>query len=738
MTDDLLASLNEPQRRAVLHEKTPLLILAGAGSGKTRTLTHRIAWLMRERGVSYRSILAVTFTNKAANEMKERLRQMLGEDAATPLVSTFHAFGARLLRREIANIGISPDFTIYDDADQQRLLKECLRRLNIGEQTLKPRAAASAIDGFKNEGLEPQDVPANTLQERQMAQIYGLYQEQLRQANALDFGDLLLTTVKLLARFPEIADAYRERYTHLLVDEFQDTNRAQYQLIKLLYAPTTELCVVGDDDQSIYSWRGARVDNILRFDRDFPGAEIIRLEQNYRSTQTILTAAGAMIAHNRGRKGKTLWTQNPQGDPVEVHTLPDDLEEARFVASSVAQRCEAGVSFNDMAVLFRTNAQSRALEEAFNRDRIPYRVIGGIRFFARQEIKDALAYLRILLNPGDIVSLTRIINLPARGIGPATLQRIAETAESGGTNSINAIRNLLAEGSVRGTARNGLSSFLSLYDKYAGLLGERPFPELAAQMLDESGYLPALKSTRDAETADRLRNLEELHSGMEEHAAAGGTLSSYLEQTALQTDAATDEENGSGRVSLMTLHAAKGLEFPVVFITGMEEGLLPLLHGYGPENVKEIEEERRLCYVGMTRAREHLTLTRANRRRVYNDFVSNPPSRFLGEIPEEFRAEQRPRRRAHNLAALFETPMAESPPAAPAAEPAREDVPEIEVLPDPQEWQLRPGCRVRHPQFGIGVVLKLEGSGARAKAFVRFDSVGMKKLMVNFAGLTPA
>ncbi|MBN1141663.1 MAG: UvrD-helicase domain-containing protein, partial [Deltaproteobacteria bacterium] len=594
---DLLTALNPPQRRAVLHQGGPLLILAGAGSGKTRTLTHRIAWLIRERKVAPWRILAVTFTNRAANEMKKRLQNLLGE-GELPWVNTFHAACGRILRREIGPLGFSSDFSIYDDADQQRLLKDCLKQLDIAEKILKPRAAAAAIDGFKNEGLWPAEIPVGDYSGRLLSRVYSRYQERLKEANALDFGDLLLMVVKLLETRPEIAARYRERFTHLLVDEFQDTNRIQYRLIRLLHTPQTELCVVGDDDQSIYSWRGARIENILKFDLDFSGAEVIRLEQNYRSTKTILAASGEMISHNRGRKGKTLWTENPDGEAIGVYVLPDDFEEARFVAAEIDRLRKAGRSPRDMAVFFRTNAQSRSLEEALLRADIPYQVVGGIKFFARQEIKDVLAYLRVLVNPKDHLSLLRILNVPPRGIGAVTVQRITDLAEDAG-GFLPACRQVLAEGLLKGAAARGLETFLTLIDKYAGLRERLPFPQLTAELIKESGYEAMLREEKTSEAQDRLQNLQELLHGMEEHLSANGTLASYLEQVALASDL-DSWDSSQGRVSLMTLHSAKGLEFLFVFMTGMEEGLFP--HSRSADNGAEIEEERRLCYVGMTRA----------------------------------------------------------------------------------------------------------------------------------------
>ncbi|NLC71143.1 MAG: UvrD-helicase domain-containing protein [Desulfuromonadaceae bacterium] len=731
---DLLAGLNPPQRQAVVHQGGPLLVLAGAGSGKTRTLTHRIAWLIRERQVDPYRILAVTFTNKAAKEMKERLQRLLKTDHQ-PWVSTFHATCVRILRREIGILGFTADFTIYDDADQQRLLKDCLKHLDIDEKSLKPRAAGAAIDGFKNEGLWPGDISVDDYYGRLIFRVYSHYQERLKQANALDFGDLILMVVKLFEDHPEIAERYRERFRHLLVDEFQDTNRIQYRLIQLLCTPRTELCVVGDDDQSIYSWRGAKIENILKFDSDFSGAEVIRLEQNYRSTKTILDASGEMIARNRGRKGKTLWTENPAGEAIRLRVLPDDLEEARFVAAEIGRLLQQGRSPREAAVFFRTNAQSRSLEEAMMRENIPYQVVGGIKFFARMEIKDILAYLRVLVNPSDTLSVLRVLNVPARGIGAVTIQRVSDLAERCG-GFLPACREALTQGLLKGGAGRGMEGFLALIDKYSQLRDRLPFPQLTAELIEESGYGPMLREEKTAEGKDRLQNLQELLLGMEEHLAEQGTLSTYLEQVALVSDLDSLDDS-QGRVSLMTFHSAKGLEFPFVFMTGMEEGLFP--HSRATEANREIEEERRLCYVGMTRAMERLTLTRAERRRIYGDFQFNPASRFLREIPphlleERYHVPSHRSAESHNLAALLdphpETAGSESPPAS---------LPdEVEVVPEVEGGEPSLGSRVHHPKFGVGIVRRLEGHGDQRKVTVQFYGVGLKKLLLRFAGLTPA
>ena len=729
---DLLTDLNPAQRQAVVHGDGPLLILAGAGSGKTRTLTHRIAWLIREFGVAPMEILAVTFTNKAAGEMRERLEKLLGSVEGL-WVSTFHSACVRILRREMGRVGFTAQFTIYDDGDQERLLKTVLQELNIAEQTLKPRAAAAAIDNAKNRGWWPEDLPTDDYGAETIVKVYARYQEKLKQANALDFGDLLLWTVRLLETNAEVRRRWQGRFRHILVDEFQDTNQVQYRLIRLLAGGHRNLCVVGDDDQSIYRWRGAEVGNILNFELDFSGCITIRLEQNYRSTKTILAAAGGVVAKNLDRKGKTLWTENPQGDPVSRETLGDDLEEARFVAGEIVRQRRAGRKLRDMAVFYRTNAQSRAFEEALVRDKLPYVMIGGLKFFSRMEVKDILAYLRLLVNPADSVAARRVINVPPRGIGTVTVEKIA-TLETEAGGLLPACRLAVERGLLSGAAAGRVATFVALMDDFRRRLDDEiPYAELAADVIEATGYGAMLREERTEEARDRLRNLEELLAGMEEHAAQEPTLAGYLEQIALVTDLDSFDPS-LDRVSLMTLHAAKGLEFPVVFMTGLEEGLFPLSRsGNGDE---ELEEERRLCYVGMTRAMEKLYLTHARRRRVYGDYQFNPPSRFLSEIPphllEGAAAVTVHRPAGHNLASLFERTDPDLGDESPFL-----DDDEVRQVPEADEG-LRLGMNVRHAMFGTGVVRRIEGKGDQQKVIVFFHRVGPKKLLVKFAGLEPA
>ncbi len=738
MMNELLRDLNPEQREAVTHAGGPLLILAGAGSGKTRTLIHRIAWLICEQGIAPWQVLAVTFTNKAAGEMRERLAKLLPE-TEPPWVATFHSSCVRILRQEISALGYARGFIIYDDQDQQRLLRQVLAELGISEKSLRPSAAARAIDQAKNRGQRPGALAGEGEQDP-IAEIYRRYQQRLKQANALDFGDLLLLTLQLFEEHPAVLQRWQGRFRHILVDEFQDTNSIQYRLIDLLARPHGNLCVVGDDDQSIYAWRGAEIGNILNFERDYAGTKTIRLEQNYRSSSTILQAAGGVVEQNLSRKGKRLWTDNPQGEPVQIEPCADDLEEARFVAREIEKLRSMGHKLREIAVFYRTNAQSRPLEEALALARIPYVMFGGVKFFTRLEVKDALCYMRLLLNPADSVAARRVINVPARGIGKTTVEKIA-ALQGDDLSFLEACRRALDEGLLGAAASRKLRVFVDLIADFTQRLERLPYPQLTAELLEESGYLPALREEADGALTDgqrqeakgRLDNLEQLLVGMEEHRGHSRTLQDYLEEIALVTD--LDRHDASlDRATLMTLHAAKGLEFPVVFVTGLEDGLFPHSRSEG----EDVEEERRLCYVGMTRAMERLYLTHARRRRIYGSYQYNPPSRFLAEIPAELLAKSPKPATAtgHNLASLF-AGVNSAPLTAGLDEPSEDGFTEVEIVPEAEEG-LRIGMRVRHVKFGIGTLRRIEGSGESQKVIVYFKSAGAKKLLLRFAGLEPA
>ncbi|MDD2337632.1 MAG: UvrD-helicase domain-containing protein [Geobacteraceae bacterium] len=738
----LMHNLNPRQKEAVLHGEGPLLILAGAGSGKTRVIVHRIVHLIRKQGVSPRNILAVTFTNKAAAEMKERVEKLLA-GGEVPLISTFHSTCVRILRREIHHLGYAANFAIYDDKDAERLLKDIIREQNLDEKKFPPRMFSSAIDDCKNAGKGPEDLPSGDPVGDTIARVYAAYQERLRRCNALDFGDLILLTVRIFESYPEILAHYRERFQWILVDEYQDTNPIQYRLVRLLAGKRMNLCVVGDDDQSIYRWRGADIRNILDFEKDFPGVMVVKLEQNYRSTQTILTAAGKVVEKNRGRKGKTLWTENPSGDRIVHRRLDNEREEARFVSREIERHLNKGGAPADIAVFYRTNAQSRVLEDALMGVGVSYHMVGGMRFYERMEIKDILAYLKSLDNPADEVSLKRIINTPPRGIGGATFDKVADLAVSQNIPFIQALReastgNLLSKG-----PRTKLADFVALMDGFAALGDTLALPELAALTIKESGYDARLKEERTEEAKDRLDNLRELLAALDDFERTGEEkgLSSFLEQVALISDMGRGNRNRDS-VTLMTLHAAKGLEFPLVFMTGMEERLFP--HVRALDDPEQMEEERRLCYVGMTRAREQLYLTNARRRHFYGQEQFNSPSRFLEDIPKELLEVQgdsqagfgwgnSPTRSDRGAKNGWDEVVEYS--RTQVHNPAAESFPDNEVQVIPEGDEIFIGMRVRHAKFGPGTIRKIEGTGDNAKVIVWFESAGPKKLLLRFAGL---
>jgi DNA helicase-2/ATP-dependent DNA helicase PcrA len=731
----LIKNLNPPQLQAVQHGSGPLLILAGAGSGKTRVIVHRIAWLIHELGVRPWQILAVTFTNKAAGEMRERVEKLLG-GLETPQIATFHATCVRILRKEIGRLGFGSNFAIYDDKESERLLKEVIIEQNIDERKYPAKAFAAAIDDCKNAGSTPADLTTGDQMAERLVRVYTAYQERLKKCNALDFGDLLLYTVRLFEEFPEVLQHYRDKWQWLLVDEYQDTNPVQYRLIRLLAGERRNLCVVGDDDQSIYRWRGADIRNILDFERDFPGVTVVKLEQNYRSTSTILAAAGAVVARNRSRKAKTLWTENPAGEKIVYKRLEDERAEARFICQEAGRWLRKGGSLRDMAVFYRTNAQSRSVEDALVADGIPYHMIGGMRFYERMEVKDILAYLKVIDNPADEISIKRIINVPPRGIGHATVDRIGELAAARGMTFFAALQEA-AVGSSLGTGpRAKVAAFAAFIAEMRQRAAELPLAELAAIIMNDTGYTAKLKEERTTEAADRLANMEELLVAMEQFTKGSpeNSMSLFLEQVALVSDL---ERNDAGRDSatLMTLHAAKGLEFPLVFMIGMEEKLFP--HVRSLEDPEQMEEERRLCYVGMTRAQERLFMTNARRRRIFGQDQYNQPSRFIADIPAAHLEQDASGTAAsgwgalntgkdtvlpgHNLASVFA-----------AGETGTN---EIEMVPDDADDGVYIGMKVRHAKFGVGTVRKIEGDGDGQKIIVWFTSAGPKKLLVRFAGL---
>ncbi|MBU5635325.1 UvrD-helicase domain-containing protein [Geomonas sp. Red69] len=733
----LLHNLNPPQQEAVLHGEGPMLVLAGAGSGKTRVIVHRIAYLIHERGVPPWQILAVTFTNKAAGEMRERIKHMLGEGDA-PLVSTFHSTCARILRSDIKSLGYDSNFAIYDDKDCERLLKDCAAELNLDEKRYPVKLLGSAIDEFKNQGMSPFDVPADSPYQATLARVYRCYQERLKRCNAADFGDLLLLTVQLFEEHPEVLDKYLQRWRWIMVDEYQDTNPVQYRLVQLLAGARQNLCVVGDDDQSIYGWRGADIRNILEFEKDFPGVKVVKLEQNYRSTKTILDGAWHVVQKNRGRKPKRLWTDNPEGERIVYRTLPNEWEEGRTVCREVERFLAEGGDLSEVAVFYRTNAQSRVIEEALVGAQIPHHMVGGVRFYARLEVKDILAYLKVLDNPSDDVAVKRIINTPPRGIGNTTVQKISDFANEKGLPFYDAMLEGAYGPLLPAAARGKVAAFVNELEGYKSLSEKLPLSELTAAVINDSGYYARLKTQRTDEAQERIDNLQELVTAMQTYESGPGEhgLADFLERVALVSDLEHEGEGKKSSATLMTLHSAKGLEFQLVFMIGMEEKLFP--HVRALENPEQMEEERRLCYVGMTRAKKRLFLLNVRRRHIFGQEQMNAPARFIADIPRELLDSgdlwQRPEpsrdfsASSHNLAALFEDEI----------EPEFEDN-EVRMVPDDEDDSIWVGMKVRHAQFGPGTIRKIEGEGDNQKVIVWFNSLGgPKKLLVRFAGLERA
>jgi len=708
-TADLETLLNPPQLAAVRHGDGPVLVLAGAGSGKTRVLTYRIADLIRARGLAPAEILAVTFTNKAAGEMRERLGVLLGPALVRSLwIGTFHAVSSRILRLSGAPIGVPPRFVIYDTDDQRALVRESLRTLNVDERRFPPSAVLAEISRAKNELIDHVAFAsrAETFHQEVIGRLYAAYERRLAECGALDFDDLLVRVVQLFREHPTALAEYQSRFRHILVDEYQDTNHTQFVLVSLLARRHRNLCVVGDDDQAIYRWRGADVRNILEFERDYPEARIITLEQNYRSTKRILAAAAAVIGHNPHRHAKTLWTDNPEGDAVTLYEAFDGYDEARYVAEQIRARITAGGRAGEVAILYRTNAQSRQFEEMFLRLGIPYQIVGGVRFYERAEIKDILAYLRLAYNSQDVASLRRVLNVPRRGIGDATVRRLEAWARGEGVALWDAFRRA-GEAGVGPQVRRGIEEFVGIVDALSAFASGHTAHEVLERALDLTGYRGILEAEGTDEAYARVENLDELAAVAQEvEAMTGeGTLEAFLQHLALQTDVDTWEDRAD-RVTLMTLHSAKGLEFPVVALAGLEEGLFP--HARAIEQESDLEEERRLCYVGMTRARSRLLLTYARQRTTYGMSRPSLPSRFLAEIPPEFLVR----------AATSRTPTGDWP------EDDDRPVPTVAV-----------GDFVRHKTFGTGRVLEIDGDGPRAIITVRFNELGTKRLALGYAPL---
>jgi DNA helicase-2/ATP-dependent DNA helicase PcrA len=733
--DPILNPLNDAQRAAVSAPLVPVLVLAGAGSGKTRVLTHRIAWLIQVEHASPYSILAVTFTNKAAGEMRGRVEQLLGAPPGVLWIGTFHGIAHRLLRLHWREAGLAQGFQILDSDDQQRLVKRIIKANDLDESRWEPREVQWFINSNKDEGRRPKDLKAgNDPTRAQMIRLYNLYEEACARASVVDFAELLLRAYELWRDRPELLAHYRQRFRHVLVDEFQDTNSIQYAWLCLIAGPDGHPFAVGDDDQSIYRWRGARVENLQQFRSDYANAKLYRLEQNYRSTAAILAAANGLIAHNSGRLGKTLWTNGEPGQPVQLYAAFNERDEAEFVARRIADYVAAGHRRSDIAVLYRSNAQSRAFEEAFIGARIPYKVYGGLRFFERAEIKDALAYLRLLLNRDDDAAYERVVNLPTRGIGERTVETLRQEARAGGISLWQTAR-ARNEAQQGARAAGALRGFHELIDRLARETAGLALHEQIDHVLNESRLIehhgrekPSQDSGRGemARNEARLENLAELVSaartfGAESTDAELPPLEAFLAHAALESGE-RGSDAGADSVQMMTLHMAKGLEFMFVFLCGMEEGLFP--HNRCMTDLDALEEERRLCYVGMTRAMKHLYLTYAEQRRLHGMDTHPAPSRFIKEVPEDIVAEVRPR---VQISRSMGTHTRWEQPAAPA----------IRFRSEPTPPGMRLGARVRHGKFGEGVVLNVEGSGPHARVQVNFERQGTKWLMMQYANLEP-
>lgn len=755
--DTIFDQLNPMQRKAVEHLSGPLLVMAGAGSGKTKVLTCRIANLL-EHGVAPYRILAITFTNKAAAEMRERVDRLVGSSAKDIWLSTFHSFCAKLLRYEIDALdGYNKNFVIYDASDSKTLIKQCLKTMDLDEKQYPPNQIQGAISDAKNQMILPEAFAqmADNFHRQKIAEVYVNYQKGLRQNNALDFDDLLLLAVRLLQENEEVRTKYQKRFQYILVDEYQDTNGAQYQLTKLLAAGNRNLCVVGDADQSIYGWRGADIRNILNFEKDYPDAETIRLEQNYRSTKTILAAANAVIENNLNRKPKKLWTQNADGEAIVTYCAADERMEAAFIAQEIMRLHQSqDVSYGDVAILYRTNVQSRAIEEGFMKSGVPYTMVGGLKFYDRKEIRDLIAYLHVIYNPLDTLSLLRIINVPKRGLGGTSIARLNEYAETHGVSLFDVISSPDALAEIPGMtarARKPLEAFSVMMFDLLGQLDAVPLSEFIEKVLDATGYIHALESEDKPENQSRIENLKEFIGVAKdfENTNETSTLEDFLNHIALISDI-DDTDFADERVTLMTLHSAKGLEFPVVFMAGMEEGLFP--HSRTLMDDEELEEERRTCYVGITRAQKKLYMTYARQRMIFGNITSFPPSRFLSEIPAAYLEEagssraafgsrgytSKPAQSFSKAQSAYEilqsmTPQTpKAPPAAPAAPRAAGTIrPDMTIT-----W--RPGDKVRHGAWGIGTVISVEGSGEETMLKVAFPDRGVKGLMQKYAPICRA
>ncbi|WP_101845829.1 DNA helicase PcrA [Halobacillus sp. Marseille-P3879] len=730
----LVKGLNEQQRNAVTHTEGPLLIMAGAGSGKTRVLTHRIAYLLDERDVSPRNVLAITFTNKAAREMKQRVESLVGPEAEKIWMSTFHSMCVRILRRDIDRIGYDRNFSILDSSDQQSVIKQVLKELNLDPKKWDPRAMMGAISNAKNELITPEQYEreATNMHEEQIAQIYKGYQKKLRKNQSLDFDDLIMQTLTLFDRLPEVLEYYQRRFQYIHVDEYQDTNHAQYQLVKHLASRYKNLCVVGDSDQSIYRWRGADITNILSFEKDYPNARTILLEQNYRSTELILNAANKVIANNSGRKAKNLWTDNSGGTKIQYKEAGTEREEAFYVTDQIEDLVRSGrFQYKDVAILYRTNAQSRAIEETFVKSGVPYQMVGGTKFYDRKEIKDLLAYLRLIANPNDDLSYQRVVNEPKRGVGKTSLDKLQAYAAAQDISLYEAS----AEIDFVGVSAKAAKSIMNFYQMIRNWTQQQEFlsaTDMVNEVIEVTGYEDMLKNEKSLEAQSRLENIEEFKSVTKnfEEASEDKTLIAFLTDLALiaDIDSMNDEPGSDDTVTLMTLHSAKGLEFPVVFLIGMEENVFP--HTRSLMDDDEMEEERRLAYVGITRAERELYLTHAKMRTLYGRTNMNPVSRFIHEIPEDCLEGRAEKESLPFFNQKRETSMNAPTQPAPKKRAAKKE--KTTSGGEKVSWQ--PGDKAAHKKWGEGTVVKVQGEGEDMELDIAFPApTGIKRLIARFA-----
>lgn len=728
----LLDNMNPMQREAILNTKGPSLILAGAGSGKTRVLTHKIAYLIKEEGISPYNILALTFTNKAAQEMKHRIEKLVDVDVKSMWTGTFHSICVRMLRRYIDRIGYDSSFVIFDTQDQKTVVKDCIKELELNDKIFDVNSMLYFISGQKDRLVKPEDFlksnEAADFREKQKGEIYKLYQKKLKQNNALDFDDLIVKTIDLLRENEDVLNYYSEKFEYILVDEYQDTNRAQYLFVSLLAKKHGNICVVGDSDQSIYGWRGADIRNILDFEKDYPDAKIIKLEQNYRSTKTILDAANYVIENNYNRKAKSLWTENMDGEKIRTYEANNEHDEANFVVAKIKSSMEkSDMSYRDFAVLYRTNAQSRVMEEALIKSNIPYKIVGGLKFYDRKEIKDIIAYLRLVQNPLDNISLKRIVNVPKRGIGKTTLDKVEKYSLENESSMYSSLYRGLDIGLSQRTVTK-INEFLTLIGKFIAMKELLGLKALIENVIETSGYLKELGEEDTIESRTRIENIEEFLSVVIEYETTNpeGTLEDFLADLSLLSDIDKTDEENENTVTLMTLHSSKGLEFPCVFVIGMEEGLFPSYRSLMSES--DLEEERRLCYVGITRARDVLFLINAVSRMLYGKTNYNRPSRFLAEIPEDLKESENTKKVTYKQKLEYKKPNTSLFGGVSLKREESKRVDNSELI-----SKAVPGAKVEHKTLGIGTIVEVKQQGNDAQVTIAFSQGGIKKLMLSYA-----